>query len=90
MNKKQLKLFIGAIIYISLLGFLVPFIVFSLDLFQVIYDFIGRLVPTGAFFILFLLANFIFPPFIYSTFFDEKISYESRLIFRKNAIYCRE
>lgn len=75
MIKKQFKLLIGSIIYISTLGFLIPFLISKFDLFGEIYDFFGRLASAGFFFFLFLMSTFFFFPFIYATMVKEKLSF---------------
>jgi hypothetical protein len=75
MNKKQLILLIGSIIYISILGFLVPILIITFDLYGKIYDFFADLARVGVFFFLFLMTTFFFFPFIYSTLVKEKLSF---------------
>jgi len=75
MNKKQLKLLIGSVIFISTLGALIPILITSFDLYGGIYDYFAGLAHVGVFFFIYLISTFFFFPFIYSTLVKEKLSF---------------
>jgi len=75
MNKRQLILLIVGIVYVIILGSIVPILIINLNLFGPIYIFFDRLARDGFFFLIFLMSTFIFYPFIYATHVKEKLSF---------------
>jgi len=83
-NKKKTILVISAIFYISIMGFVLPFMLIVLDLYHTVYDLNEEIASVGVFFFLYLMGTFFFFPFIYSTLIEEKLSISIRNK-RKNA-----
>jgi len=83
-NKKKAILVISAIFYVSIIGFVLPYMLIVLDLYHSVYDSIEDMASTGVFFLSYLVGTFVFFPFIYSTITKEKLSLSLRSQ-RKNA-----
>lgn len=75
MNKRQFLLLIGSIVYIIILGSIIPILIIYLNLFGAIYNYFAGVAQVGVFFFLYLLSTFFFFPFIYSTLVQEKLSF---------------
>ena len=74
-NRKKVNLVIFAILYVSIIGIIVPFMLIALDLYHSVYDFNEKMGFKGVFFFIYLIGTFFFFPFIYSTLKEEKLSF---------------
>lgn len=83
-NKKKAILVISAIFYVSIIGFVLPYMLIVLDLYHSVYDLNEKMASGGVFFFFWLIGTFFFFPFIYSTITKEKLSMSLRNQ-RKNA-----
>lgn len=77
-NIKKAILVISAIFYVSIIGFVLPYMIIVLDLYHSVYDSIEDMASVGIFFFSYLIGTFIFFPFIYSTITKEKLSLSLR------------
>lgn len=77
-NKKKVILVISAIFYVSIIGFVLPYMLIVLDLYHSVYDSIEKMASVGVFFFSYLIGTFTFFPFIYSTITKEKLSLSLR------------
>jgi len=77
-NIKKAILVISAIFYVSIIGFVLPYMIIVLDLYHSVYDSIEDMASVGIFFFSYLISTFIFFPFIYSTITKEKLSLSLR------------
>ncbi|MFW9825874.1 MAG: hypothetical protein ACFFE4_23245 [Candidatus Thorarchaeota archaeon] len=75
MNKKSVILLIVAIVYVILVGILVPTLIEYFNLFPTMYSYFFQLSRVGVFFFTYLMSTFFFFPFIYSTLVKEKLSF---------------
>jgi hypothetical protein len=83
LNKKNVILLISTILYISLIGFILPLVFISLDVNQSIYSYFDYLSDEGFFFLTYIVSTILFFPFIYSTLVKEKLSLSVRNIHKK-------
>ena len=77
-NKKKATLVIIAIFYVSLIGFVIPYMLIVLDLYHSVYDLNEDMAYSGVFFFFYLMGTFLFFPFIYSILVKEKLSLSVR------------
>ena len=77
-NKKKAILVISAIFYVSIIGFLIPYMLIVLDLYYSVYDLIEEIASVGVFFFFYLIGTFFFFPLMYSTLIEEKLSLSIR------------
>jgi len=77
-NKKKSILVISAIFYVSIIGFILPYMLIVLDLYYSVYDLNEKMASVGVFFFFYLMGTFLFFPFIYSTLIEEKLSLSIR------------
>jgi len=77
-NKKKAILVISAIFYVSIISFLVPYMLIAFDQYNLVYDLHEEMASTGVFFFLYVVGTFFFFPFIYSTITKEKLSLSLR------------
>ena len=77
-NRKKVNLVIFAILYISIIGIIVPFMLIALDLYYLVNDWVERTAIKGVFFFFWLIGTFFFFPFMYSTLIEEKLSMSIR------------
>ena len=76
--QRSKSIWIIALCYISIIGFIIPFMIIALNWYQVMYDIFERMATVGVFFTLYLISTLLFFPFIYSTLLQEKRSYEGK------------
>jgi len=77
-NKKKAILGISAIFYVSIMSFLVPYMLIAFDQYNQVYDIHEDLASAGVFFFLYIMGTFFFFPFIFSTITKEKLSLSTR------------
>ena len=78
MVKKILRFFVAILIYFSITGFGIPFIIIKFRFYYSMYALFEDLGTTGIFFAIYLISTFFFFPFIYSTLIKERLSLNIR------------
>lgn len=78
MIKKVFRYVIPILIYFSIIGFVIPFIVIKFGFYLSIYALFEDLSTNGTFFVIYLSSTFFFFPFIYSTLVKERLSLNIR------------
>ena len=75
MIKRVFRFIVPILIYFSIAGFAVPFIVIKFGFYDSVYALLEELASKGFFFFLYLMSNFFFFPFIYSTLIKGRLSF---------------
>ena len=83
LDKKKVILLTCAILYISLVVFILPLVFISFDLNQSIFKDFEDFADEGSFFLIYIVSTILFFPFIYSTLVKEKLSLSVRNINKK-------
>ncbi|KKM08277.1 hypothetical protein LCGC14_1725480 [marine sediment metagenome] len=78
MVKKVFRFIVPLLIYFSITGFVIPFIVIKFGFYYGMYALFEDLGTTGLFFAIYLVSTFFFFPFIYSTLIKERLSLNIR------------
>ncbi|MFX1325422.1 MAG: hypothetical protein ACFE8N_10725 [Promethearchaeota archaeon] len=82
-NKKKLGYLIIGCLYITVIGFIVPYLIINFRIHSLIFDYFSDVASDGMFFLLFVASTILFYPFIYSTITKGKLSLSIRNIKKK-------
>ena len=78
MQNKKKAILVSVIFYISIIGFVIPYMLIVLDLYHFVIDWVEDMAIKGVFFFFWLIGTFFFFPLIYSTLVEEKLSISIR------------
>lgn len=74
MQNKKKAILISGVSYVSIVGFVIPYMLIVLDLYNSVNDWVDDMANNGVFFFFYLIGTFFFFPLVYSTLVEEKLS----------------